>query len=115
VESIYSEFLFPVREMISDSHPKLMLLETVSLSDFADALPDGALIVDASGNILTANDFARDALQLEPKGLAVHSILRNSAVASAIAEVRAAKAPITVDVEIYGKLPRQFSSLHCAI
>jgi two-component system, OmpR family, phosphate regulon sensor histidine kinase PhoR len=84
------------------------LLGTALLSDYVEALPDGALIVDASGNIVAANDFTRDALQLEPKGLLVHSVLRNSTITSAIAEVWAAKAPVTVDVEIYGKLPRQF-------
>lgn len=108
VGSIYSEFLNPKHEMLSDSHLKPMSLEAVSLSEFTDALPDGALIIDASGSIIAANDFARDALQLEPKGLPIHSVLRNSAVASAITEVRAAKASVAVDIEIYGKLLRQF-------
>jgi two-component system phosphate regulon sensor histidine kinase PhoR len=76
--------------------------------DYIEALPDGALLADAAGTIVAANGFARDALQLEPVGLPVNAVLRSAAVASAIAEVRAAKTPATVDVEIYGKLPRQF-------
>jgi two-component system phosphate regulon sensor histidine kinase PhoR len=80
-----------------------------SIADIVAALPDGALVIDESGNITASNGLARDVLQLDPLGLPFSSVLRNAAFASAVAKARSTMEAVSVDIEIHGALPRQFS------
>jgi two-component system phosphate regulon sensor histidine kinase PhoR len=74
------------------------------------ALPDGALVVDGGDKIIAANGPVRDALELEVVGLQAAMVLRSSALAAAIASVRKDGSPLTVDIDIHGRPPRQFSA-----
>lgn len=75
--------------------------------DWLEALPDGAVVVDAAGDITAANHLAIDILQADPRGLLATSILRAPAIAAAIRQVREQGTATTVDIEFHGRLQRQ--------
>jgi two-component system phosphate regulon sensor histidine kinase PhoR len=79
-------------------------------ADLINALPDGALIIAADGNVLAANPQARDALGLEPKGLPIKSVLRHAAFHQGIAEARETELPVHIELEIQSRPPRQFNA-----
>lgn len=81
--------------------------------DFINALPDGALVIDASGVVRAANAAAGDALQLDPVGLQVETVLRNRSVSAAIAEARASRQGVSVEIDIYARPQRQFGVNIC--
>lgn len=78
-------------------------------ADFVEALPDAALLIDATGLVAAANALARDVLQLEPVGLAATSVIRNAGFAAALGTVRSGKAAVTFDLDMHSRLSRQFS------
>ena len=82
----------------------------IQFFDLIDALPDGALIIDDDGIVLNANAAAREALQLEPRGLAATTVIRNSAFVAALASVRGATRLANIDFEIHSRPPRQISA-----
>ncbi len=77
------------------------------MSDWLEALPDGAVIVDGTSHITAANHLAIDILQTDPRGLLATSILRAPAIAAAIRQVREQGVSTTVDIEFHGRLQRQ--------
>jgi two-component system, OmpR family, phosphate regulon sensor histidine kinase PhoR len=70
------------------------------------ALPDGALIIEASGIVTEANAHARDILQMNPQGLPATSVVRASAFAEALASMRLSGQEVTVETEFRGKPAR---------
>ena len=74
------------------------------------ALPDGAIIVSASGLVMAANSLAKDALQIEPQGLQAAALIRQPSFFAALAETKASRQPVIIDVEIQSRPPRQFSA-----
>ena len=82
----------------------------IQFFDLIEALPDGALIIDDDGIVLNANAAAREVLQLEPRGLAATTVIRNSAFVTALASVRSTTRLATIDFEIHSRPPRQISA-----
>ncbi len=82
----------------------------IQFFDLIDALPDGALVIGDDGIVLSANAAAREALQLEPKGLSATTVIRNSAFVAALASVRGTTRFANIDFEIHSRPPRQISA-----
>ncbi len=76
--------------------------------EFINALADAALVVDQRGVVVAQNEATRDILQVNAMGLQVTSVIRNSAMAAAISEVRKSKLASSVDIDIYAGPQRQF-------
>jgi two-component system, OmpR family, phosphate regulon sensor histidine kinase PhoR len=81
--------------------------------DLMMSLPDAALLLDQNGIVTFSNTLAVEALQVDLVGLAVTNILRNLAVADAIASVRSGQTQAQVVIELFGRVPRQFQ-MHIA-
>jgi two-component system, OmpR family, phosphate regulon sensor histidine kinase PhoR len=75
-----------------------------------NALPLGALIIDGSGIITVCNAAAHDILQATCEGVQATAIIRNPAFSAALAQMKSAHHAVTVDLETYGKPPRQVSA-----
>jgi two-component system, OmpR family, phosphate regulon sensor histidine kinase PhoR len=54
--------------------------------EFVDAIPMPALIADAEGNVLRANEFARQAFRADPVGQGVAMFLRSPAIVQSLRE-----------------------------
>ncbi len=80
------------------------------LDFFVEALPDGAIVVDIFENVTAANTAAIDILQTKPLGLAVASVIRSSAFASSLVDVRHSGQPASVDIEFRGRPTRQVNA-----
>jgi two-component system, OmpR family, phosphate regulon sensor histidine kinase PhoR len=80
-----------------------MALSALSL---LNALPDGALVIDAGDIIVHANEHAKDILQMGPQGLAATSVIRTPAFAEALAGVRQSGKAVSVETEFRGKPAR---------
>jgi two-component system, OmpR family, phosphate regulon sensor histidine kinase PhoR len=83
-------------------------LERTLLTEIINALPDAAVVVDAAGRVTAANLHAAETLQLEPVGLQVVAILRNTAFVQALEQVQKVKGAVSVEIETLGRPPRQF-------
>ncbi|MBG1233747.1 ATP-binding protein [Aestuariivirga litoralis] len=79
-------------------------------ANLINALPDGALIIGPDGNVLAANEAAKEALGLDLKGLPVKSVLRHAAFHSGVAEVRETGSPVHIDLDMQSRPPRQFNA-----
>ena len=75
-----------------------------------NALPDGALIIGADGQVVEANPAAREALGLEVRGLPAKSAIRNSAFHVSVAEARESGTAVDTDIEVQSRPPRQFKA-----
>jgi two-component system, OmpR family, phosphate regulon sensor histidine kinase PhoR len=73
------------------------------------ALPDGALLVAASGEVLAANQLAIDILQTPALGLAATSVIRNPAFADALANAVKSRQAVNLEAEFRGRPLRQVS------
>jgi two-component system, OmpR family, phosphate regulon sensor histidine kinase PhoR len=76
--------------------------------EFVSALADAATVVDGRGVVIAANQAARDVLQIDPVGLQLTAVLRNSALAGAMKDVRKSRIATSLDIEIYAGPQRQF-------
>jgi two-component system, OmpR family, phosphate regulon sensor histidine kinase PhoR len=74
-----------------------------------NALPDGALIIDATGTVTAANAHAQDILQMNPQGLPAISVVRTPAFVEALASVRLSGQGVTFETEFRGKPARLVS------
>ncbi len=79
-----------------------------------EALPDGAIIVNSSGDVSAANAAAVDIFQSRLVGLPVISVIRSPAFNASLSNVVSTKTPTTVDVEFHGRPPRQVNA-HIAL
>jgi two-component system, OmpR family, phosphate regulon sensor histidine kinase PhoR len=86
---------------------------TASASELIEALPDGALLIAASGRVLSANRLALDILQTEALGLDATSLIRTPAFAEALAAAAQSLQPVNFDTEFHGRPTRQVS-IHVA-
>jgi len=77
------------------------------------ALPDGALLIAASGEVLAANQSATDILQTPAHGLAASSVIRTPAFAEALAHAVKSRQTVNLEAEFRGRPPRQVS-IHIA-
>jgi two-component system, OmpR family, phosphate regulon sensor histidine kinase PhoR len=75
-----------------------------------NALPDGAMIVQANGKVVAANPMARDILQIDPTGLDATSIVRSPAFALTLNSVAMDALPESIDIEFHGRPPRQVNA-----
>lgn len=75
-----------------------------------NALPDGAMIVQANGKVVAANPMARDILQIDPTGLDATSIVRSPAFALTLNSVALDALPESIDIEFHGRPPRQVNA-----
>jgi two-component system, OmpR family, phosphate regulon sensor histidine kinase PhoR len=82
---------------------------TAAAYDLLSAIPDGALMVGASGKVLFGNKLAVDILQTEPVGLDATSLIRTPAFAEALAAAAQSANPINLDTEFHGRPARQVS------
>ncbi len=79
-------------------------------TEFIESLPDGAVVINMAGEVISANKLALDILQSNPMGLAVTSVIRNPAFASTLAAVVRSSQPTSVDLEFHGRPPRQINA-----
>ncbi len=77
---------------------------------FIEALPDGAIVINGTGQIIAANRLALDILQSNPIGLAVTSVIRSPAFASTLAVAMQSRQSTSVDIEFHGRPPRQINA-----
>lgn len=82
-------------------------------ADLLSAIPDGALLVAASGRVLSANKLALDILQAEAVGLDATSLIRTPAFAEALAVAAHSRQAVNLDTEFHGRPTRQVS-IHVA-
>jgi two-component system, OmpR family, phosphate regulon sensor histidine kinase PhoR len=83
---------------------------TNDLKVFADALPYGAIIVDAIGDIKIANATAIDILQVKLLGLAATAVIRSPAFTSSLADIQKSGGATEVDIEFRGRQTRQVNA-----
>jgi two-component system, OmpR family, phosphate regulon sensor histidine kinase PhoR len=81
--------------------------------DFLSALPDAALLLGPEGAVLAANAHAREALQLDPIGLPVATVIRSAALVDALRTLKRGGFSDNVPFELFGPIARQFI-LHVA-
>jgi two-component system, OmpR family, phosphate regulon sensor histidine kinase PhoR len=86
---------------------------TSNYSQIISALPDGALLIDASGEVLAANQLAVDILQTPALGLPATSVIRNPAFTDALANSAKTRQAVSLEAEFRGRPPRQVS-IHIA-
>jgi two-component system, OmpR family, phosphate regulon sensor histidine kinase PhoR len=84
---------------------------TADTTKLLQALPDGALLVDASGKVTSANATAIDILQINPTGLPVTSVVRTPHFAAAFSNARQTGSLVAVDAEIRSTPARQLNIL----
>ncbi|MDE2383666.1 MAG: two-component sensor histidine kinase [Alphaproteobacteria bacterium] len=82
----------------------------MATAELIAALPDAALVIGADGVVSAANAPAQEALQIPPQGLIATTLIRHSGFVNALGEARQAGQPVTTDIEIQGRPPRQFSA-----
>ena len=66
------------------------------------ALPDGALIVDAAGIVLSSNRHVQDLLQANPDGLPVLNLFRAPAFRELLEKCRKGESPPIIELELKG-------------
>ncbi len=77
-----------------------------STDAFLSALPDGALLLNASGVITSANAKAEDMLDLHLVGLAATNVIRLPGFADALAKCQRDNVPQSVELDIHSTPPR---------
>lgn len=87
-----------------------MPTDTMTPANLINAMPDAAMIIGGNGHVLVANPAAREALGLDPLGLAVKSILRHNAFHGGVAEVRETQQPVHIELDLPSRPPRQFNA-----
>ncbi len=75
-----------------------------------DALPDGALVIDAAGQVTVTNHLAIDILQANAEGLSATTVIRNPAFASTLGAVKLSGLAAAIDVEFHSRPPRQVNA-----
>ena len=81
-----------------------------SPKDFLAALPDGALILGASGTIEAANVMAEDMLQMPLTGLDGFKVMRFPAFLAALEKCRHEDQRQTVQLDVHSRPPRQLEA-----
>lgn len=84
-----------------------MALSALSL---LNALPDGALVIDAGDIIVHANEHAKDILQMNPQGLTATSVIRTPAFAEGLTSAKQSGQGATIETEFRGK-PSRFVTI----
>ncbi len=80
------------------------------ITDLVEALPDGAVVIDMAGAVISANKLAADILQQDLIGLASTSVIRSPAFAGSLNGVRQSGRAASVDIEFHGRPSRQVSA-----
>jgi len=78
-------------------------------AELIDALPDGALLIGAAGEVSAANGQARDILGGNLIGIPAKGLIRQPAFHAALTQVIQTRQPMLIDIEIAGRPIRQFS------
>jgi two-component system, OmpR family, phosphate regulon sensor histidine kinase PhoR len=82
---------------------------TPDYSQIIHALPDGALMISAPGDIVAANQLANEILETRALGLPASSVIRNPAFTEAFASAMKSRQATTLEAEFRGRPPRQVS------
>ena len=77
-------------------------------ADLVHAMPDPALVVDAQGVVILANEQAGELLDTDPSGRHLTASLRVPAVLEAVTAAAAGEGGTSVDYEIRVPVPRSF-------
>ena len=83
-------------------------MDDVAATEWLEALPDAALVVNATGVVNASNALAREALQLNPHQIPVTQIIRSEEIAASLASLRQLHEQLTVDFMLPGLVPRYF-------
>jgi two-component system, OmpR family, phosphate regulon sensor histidine kinase PhoR len=84
-------------------------MTTLYLNSFRDwiaALPDAALLIDASGTIREANAIAKKTLAAPLEGEPLALFIRSPTVAKALADALTGESPLEVEFDDHGKVSR---------
>jgi two-component system, OmpR family, phosphate regulon sensor histidine kinase PhoR len=77
-----------------------------SFQDWIAALPDAALLINASGTIQAANSMARKAFAAPLEGEPLALFIRSPTVANALVEAFTRESPVEVEFDEHGKVSR---------
>jgi two-component system, OmpR family, phosphate regulon sensor histidine kinase PhoR len=84
----------------------MTILHPNSFRDWISALPDAALLIDASGTIRAANAIAKKTLAAPLEGEPLALFIRSPIVAKTLAEAFTREGPVEVEFDDHGKVSR---------